>query len=169
MGFTSIVKGQTTREKEPVQIDYIGMAAQNIPRGTLCVIIDGIVTISTVAGANGAGQRPCVSVEDVDNSAGSAGDLNIGVVFSKVLVAVQTDTILEPGDYVKAGTVVAGNVSEFDDGSDDLDIKVGAYRGIEGAVFARGAGTPFKETLSAGIVPEQSAAANDIVWVELLD
>jgi len=168
MGFASLAKGQTTREKEPVQVDYLPCAAENIPRGTLCIVEEGNVTIATTT--NYVGNRVCASVESVDNSGGAAGDLNIGVVFPKVLVALQTSSTLNPGDYVKvSGT--AGQVEEFVDGTgnDDKDLMVGVYRGKEGAVFARAGTTPYRETLSAGIVPEQDAAVNDIVWVELLD
>ena len=59
-------------------------------------------------------------------------------------------------------------MSELVDGN-DLDIKIGAYLGKEGAVFARAGTTPFRETLSDGLNPDQDAAANDIVWIQLMD
>ena len=165
-GFKGILKGQTSREKVPVQTTTIGMAAENIPAGTVCAVIDGVATIATTA--NSAGEVIGVSVESVDNSGGSPGDLNIKLVLSNCLVAVQTRTALQPLDGVKVSTT-AGDVDEFVAGTDDEDLKIGRYRGVEGAVFARAAGTPFRETLSAGNVPEQDAAADDIVWIELLD
>jgi len=165
-GFQNLQKGQTTREKAEIQVTYPGMAAENIPRGTVVAIIDGVATIATTA--NSAGEAIGVSVESVDNSGGAPGDLNIGVVLSNCLVAVQTRTALNPLDGVKVSTT-AGDVDEFVAGVDDEDLKIGRYRGIEGAQFARAAGTPFRETLSAGIVPDQDAAIDDIVWIELLD
>ena len=165
MGFQSIQKGETARPHQIVE--YYPQAAENITRGTVCVVDDGNVTIATTAlTAAAVANRVCVAVEDVDNSGGSAGDTNIGVVFAPAIVAVQTKTALNPGDFVKV--VTAGTVSELVD-TDDLDIKVGAYLGKEGAVFARAAGTPFRETLSDGIVPDQDAAIDDTVWIQLID
>lgn len=165
MGFQALQLGETARPHP--KVEYLPMAAENIARGTVCVVDDGNVTIATTAlTAAAVANRTCVAIESVDNSGGSAGDLNIGVVFAPEIVAVQTKTALNPGDFLKV--VTAGTVSELVD-TDDLDIKVGAYVGKEAAVFSRASTTPFQETLSAGIVPDQDAAIDDIVWIQLID
>lgn len=165
MGFQALQLGETA-EPNP-KIDYIKLDAIAVTRGQVCVVDDGIVKVATAAlTAANVANRVCVAIEDVDNSGGSAGDLNVGVVFSKTIVAVQTKTALNPNDFLKV--VTAGTVSELVD-TDDLDIKVGVYRGKEGAVFARAGTTPFAETLSDGDKPQQDAAIDDIVWMEILD
>ena len=64
------------------------MAAQNIPRGTACFVQNsGNVTIA-VSTAAGTGYSPCVPVESVDNSSGTAGGTAIIVVTNPQRIAV---------------------------------------------------------------------------------
>lgn len=151
----------------PPEIFYLPMAAQNITAGLLCVVIAGNVTIMTTSNGNAAGQARCVAVQSVDNSGGTLGSQNIGVVMARQRVTVTTDTALERGDYVKGSTTTAGHVEKFVAGTDDPDLIVGKYLTEESAVFARSATTPYTETLSGGQIPLLNAASGDIVIIEL--
>jgi len=156
-------------------------AVQNIARGVACYINQastppGAITIGTAA-LGLAGNSPFVPIESVDNSGGAVGDTEMSGVSAPQRVAVtwEADTTagltLAPGDYVKIfGTV--GNVARWTNGDVDAP-KYARYLGIEAALLDRDAVTPFDETLTPGIIPDQSVTLADgvtkTIWVQLVE
>ena len=79
-------------------------ASLNLARGNACYLVDGNITLATIALAN-AGHTPFVPIESQDNSSGAAGDLQASGVRPPQRVALLVEassTALNPGDYVKA-------------------------------------------------------------------
>ena len=152
-------------------------AAQNIARGVACYMVNGFITIGTTALA-ATGVSPFVPVESVDNSGGSAGDTEMSGVVAPQRVALTFETItaaltLFPGDYVKISTTVPGIVNKWLDGTDANGLKYARFLGIEAALLDRDASTPFDETLTPGIVPDQSVTGTDaqqfVGWFQLVE
>lgn len=154
-----------------------GIAASlNLARGNACVLVDGNITLATIALVS-AGRAPFVPIESVDNSAGAAGALEAsGVVAPQrvaLLVEASSATIF-PGDYVKPSNNGDGTVERWVPGTDDDHEKYARYLGIEAAVFDRATTTPFSETLSPGIVPDQDLvptanAEDNVGWFQLVE
>ena len=151
-------------------------AAQNITRGQACFIIAGNITIATSAVA-GVGHAPFVPTESVDNSSGSAGGTEMSGITAPQRVALTYESTgtetLNPGDYLKIDAGTPGNVTEWL-AADAAELKYARFLGIEAALFNRSTTTPFGETLTAGIVPDQSVtftAANQtrVIWVQLME
>ena len=153
------------------------MAVQNIARGTACYIDagNGLITIGTTAlGAEGA--SPFVPIESVDNS-GDDG-LEMSGVRPPQRVALTFETVtgaltLYPGDYVKVSAAVPGIVNKWIDGTDAAGLKYAVFLGIEAALLDRSTTTPFDETLTPGIVPDQSVTGADgdqfVGWFQLVE
>lgn len=154
-------------------------AAQNISRGDACFIdtANGAVTIGTTTLAD-TGATPFVPIESVDNSAGSVGDTEMSGVAApqRVAVTIELDTTqgltIRPGDYLTIfGT--AGNLAKWLVGTDAAERKYARFLGIEAALLDRKATTDFDETLTVGIVPDQSVTGADAVtftgWVQLVE
>lgn len=149
---------------------------QNIARGKACFIVTGNVTLGTAA-LNAVGHAPFVPIESIDNSAGTAGGVAISGVTAPQRVAVTYESTgtetLNPGDYVKIDANTAGNVTQWLTG-DSAELKYARFLGIEAALFERSSTTPFGESLTPGIVPDQSitfTAANQtrVIWVQLME
>jgi len=152
-------------------------AAENIARGVACYLVDGDVTIGTTALA-AEGHAPFVPTESVDNSGGSPGDTEMSGVAAPQRVALTFETItaaltLFPGDYCKISTTVAGIVNKWLDGTDAAGLKYCRFLGIEAALLDKDASTPFNETLTPGIVPDQSVTGADtdqfVGWFQLVE
>jgi len=150
----------------PPMVQYLPENNENIVKGDLCIADVGFVKKATQA--NSAKLAPLIAIESVDNSGGAAGDKNIGVIGGGQIGTVSTTDALNPYDYVKVSATTA-KVMKFVTAVDDPDLIVGMYVGIEGAIFARAATTPFAETLSAGDKPLRAAVANDVVAIKLMD
>lgn len=152
-------------------------AAQNIARGTACFLIDGNVTIALAAAA-AAGHAPFVPIESVDNSGGSAGDTEMSGVVAPQRVALRVEAssaALDPGEYVKI-SATGGQVEKWVPTTDADNLKYARYLGREAALLDRAVLTPFDETLTAGIVPDQTltptAGATDdenVGWFQLIE
>ncbi len=142
----------------------IRMAAQNIPRGTMCAIVLGIVTIATAA--NSVDNSRFVPIESKDNSAGSPGDLEIKGVSApqKVALKLSTDGGLTVGEFVEVSAAFDGEVKEAAAGA-----KVARYLGKEAALLNTNVATPFEQTLTEGVVPEQLLLAGEIGWFQLIE
>lgn len=151
------------------------LAVQNIPRGTACYVSqnNGHVTIGTTTLA-AAGDSPFVPVESIDNS--DDDDLNISGVIAPQRVAVTIRLItgrltIYPGDYLRLGTTVG--VLEKWIAADVDHFKYAQFLGIEAGLLDRAAATPFDETLTPGIVPDQSVTGADtdefVGWVQLME
>lgn len=165
MAFGTRPAGTTTRSNPLV--DYLPLAAENLAKGKVCYTSDaGFITIATNAGSDN--RSKFVTVEAVDNSAGSAGDLAIGVVGRGQYVTVETTTALSPGDPVKVSTTVNGDVELFVVGTDDEGLKVGTFLRKEGGTIAKNSTTPFTEEFTDdGDYSPGNAAANDIVEIRI--
>ncbi len=150
-----------------------GVDAANIQRGVACFIKSGIVTVAAVADAV-AGYTAFVPVESVDNSGGSAGDLEASGVTAPQRVALEVlaaSSTLEPGDYVKI-SATPGLVALFVVAVDDQRLKYARYLGKEAALLDRNTSSPFDETLTPGIVPDQSLApvtGANVGWFQLVE
>lgn len=149
----------------PPKVDSFPLAVENLVKGRVCITNDaGFITIATVALS--AKRDHFVNIAAVDNSGGSAGDLPVGVVGSGQRVTVQTKTILEPGDSVKV-SATDGMVDLFVVGTDDNNLKIGTYIGIEPGVYSKDSADPFAEGYTTNAKPEVNAAVDDIVVIEL--
>lgn len=146
--------------------EYYPINAVSIAKGQVLVkIAASYLAISPTTQI--AGSEYFVAIEAKDNSAGSNGDISIGVAKRGDTVGVVTTTILLPGDPVKASTTVAGQVEKFVVGTDAEGLKIGYYVGKEAAVFARGASTPYQETITGSRILPADAAATDVVAIKL--
>ena len=161
-------------------------AAENIPRGTACYIDaestpPGAVTIGTTA-LGAEGHTPFVPIESIDNSGGAVADTELSGVGAPQRVALNFETsdseaaaglTLAPGDYVKISTDNPGVVSKWISGTDAGSLKYARYLGIEAALLDRAVGTPFDETLTVGVVPDQSVTGTDLQqfvgWFQLME
>lgn len=163
MGYGTRAAGTTTRPNPTVE--YLPLAVENLAKGRVCVTNDaGYITIAT--NANSAKRPKFVSIEAVDNSGGSAGDLAIGVVGEGQYVTVETTGALSPGDPVKVDAAENGKVTLFDVSSDDINLKVGTFLRKEGGTIAKNSTTPFTEEFTDnGDYSPGNAADGDIVEI----
>ena len=146
--------------------------ALNLARGQACYLVAGEITLGTEA-LSLTGAAPFVPVESVDNT--NDGLEASGVTApQRVAVTIRGDTtdgtVFNPGDYLKISDATAGVLAKWNNGDIDAS-KYARFLGVEAALFDRASGTPFAETLSAGVVPDQSKTAADGVtfvgWVQL--
>lgn len=142
----------------------IQMAAQNILKGSPCVVVAGIVTLAT--NANVAGNSKVVPVESIDNSAGSPGDFNIKIV----------DAGPETGPFVALTSTEALDVDEFVEINASNEViafsagtRFARYLGKEAGVFAIDGVTPFDQSLSPGQVPVQPLLVDEVGWFKILE
>lgn len=164
MAFGTRPAGTTTRANP--KIEYIGMAVENVARGVVVVVDDtGFITIATAALATG--RTKFVTVEALDNSGGSAGDIAIGVVGPGQFVTVETVSALVAGDRVQI-SATDGKVNRFIPGTDNEEDLVGTFLRKEGGVIAKNATTPFTEEFTDdGDYDVGDAVANDIVEIRI--
>ena len=149
----------------PPKVDSFPLSNINLVKGRVVITNDaGFIILATVALS---GKRDhFVNIAAVDNSSGAAGDLGVLVVGSGQRVTVQTKTILEPGDPVKV-SATDGMVDLFAVATDDNNLKIGTYIGIEPGVYSKDIATPFAERYTTDARPEVNAAVDDIVVIEL--
>jgi len=149
-------------------------SAFNIARGQACYMVAGFVTIATAALA-ATGVSPFVPIESIDNSGGAAGATEMSGVTAPQRVALTFETItngltLFPGDYVKIGT--AGIVTRWKDGEVN-HLKYARFLGIEASLLNKNISSPFGETLTPGIVPDQSVTGENgdtfVGWFQLME
>lgn len=155
----NIKKGDTPDLNDGQQ--SIRMAAQNISRGTACVVILGFVTIATVA--NSIDNSRFVPVQNKDNSGGSPGDLETRGVTAPQLVALETLDDLDVGDFVEI-SVTNGIVQKATSGA-----KYARYLGREAALLDINAFTPFDHKLTEGVVPDEPLLAGEEGWFKLIE
>ena len=164
MAFGTRPAGTTTRANP--KLEYIGLKAENLLRGKVCYVDDtGFITIAVAA--TSIGRTKFVTVEALDNSGGSDGDIAIGVVGPGQFVTVETSGALVAGDRVKvSGT--NGLVERYIPGTDLEDALVGTFLRKEGGVIAKNATTPFTEEFTDdGDYDAGDAVANDIVEIRI--
>ena len=155
----NIQKGDTPDLNDGQQ--SIRMAAENIPRGTMCAVVAGIVTIGTIA--NSVENSRFVPIENKDNSAGVSGDLEIKGVTATQKVALETLDQIEVGGFAEL-SATDGVVQAATTGA-----KVARYLGKEAALLDTNAGTPFEQTLTQGVVPDEPLLAGETGWFQLVE
>jgi hypothetical protein len=150
-----------------------GVAAESITRGIASFVKAGFVTIAAVADAI-AGYAPFVPTASVDNSGGAAGDEVVSGVSADQRVALDIligSADLNPDDFVKI-SATPGLVERWVPAVDDQRAKYARYLGIEAALLDRNTATPFDETLTPGIIPDQSlvpVSGDNTAWFQLLE
>ena len=96
----------------------------------------------------------------------------------ELAVVFEADTTLGltlfPGDYVMVDdTLTAGRVGKWSAGAASNNPKYARFLGIEAALLDRATASPFGETLTPGIVPDQSVTLADgetqVIWVQLVE
>lgn len=168
MAFTNRGPGITTRSNP--MLEYHAIAVENIAKGVVVQTnLAGFTTIATEA-TTLLGYPFFVSIEAIDNSGGSAGDLAIGQVgagqFVTVTVSAGAPT-LSAGDPVKIGTD-NGEVTLWVTGSDPEAEKVGVYLRREGGTIAKNVSTPFTEEFTdAGDFSVGNAEAGDVIEIRI--
>jgi len=169
MSFSASATRQLTAGDTPDLNDGVKsypMGVFNIARGNPCYIdsADGFVKQSATF-SDYKNQARFVPVESKDNSGGSGGDLEIKGVLAPQLIALKVTTALVfPGEFVRPAAI--GSVEKADAANDVIYARA---IGSEGALFDRDGSTPFGETLTPGVVPEQSIAINGIGWFQLVE
>jgi len=139
----------------------IKMAAQNIPRGTMCALVSGFVTIGTIG--NSVDNSRFVPVENKDNSAGAPGDLEIKGVTAPQRVALSTLDQIEVGGFAEL-SATDGQVQAATTGA-----KVARYIGKEAGLLDTNTLTPFEQTLTVGVVPDEPLLAGETGWFQLVE
>lgn len=139
----------------------VRMAAQNIPRGTMCAVVAGFVTIATAA--NSVGNVRYVPIENKDNSGGSPGDLEIKGVTATQKVALTTLDQIEVQGFAEL-SATDGTVQAATTGA-----KVARYLGKEAALLNTNVSTPFEQTLTDGVVPDEPLLAGETGWFQLVE
>ncbi len=132
---------------------------------------DGTVKVATTA-LEGAGSVPFVPIETIDNQSGD--QLPISGVTAPQRVAmtiaiVGGPTTVHPGTYLKIQTTTGALIPWVDGNTEP---KYARFLGIEAALLDRDPIDPFGETLTPGIVPDQSVTGTDITfvgWVQLIE
>lgn len=141
------------------------MAVENIPKGTPTFQVDGVITITTNTLATG-NFAPFVPIESKDNS--TDDDLEIRGVgpLQQVALTLFSGT-LNPGDYAQVNTINSGQIIPWTKAANER--RYARYFGKEAGVFSRGAATPFTESLSVGVIPDQPLTAGEIGWFTLME
>lgn len=174
-GPTRIVQRGDTPDLNDGLLSRLIVAGLNLQRGMACVLVGGEISLATLT-LLADGHAPFVPVESVDNTAD--GEEASGVESNQrvALLAVASSAALAPGDFVKpaAAANANGEVERWIPGTDAHFEKYAKYLGKEAAVFDRDTTTPFSETLTAGIVPDQTLTptatpAENVGWFQLLE
>lgn len=148
-------------------------AALNLARGDASVLVGGNITLATVA-LTSAGNAPFVPIESVDNTGGGLEASGVAAPQRVALEVEASSAALDPGEYVKPSSNGDGTVEKWVAGTDDDHEKYARYLGKEAALLDRDTITPFDETLTVGIVPDQTltptaVAAENVGWFQLVE
>lgn len=175
-GPTRQVQAGDTPDLNDGQLSRGIAASLNLARGNASLLVSGDITLATLA-LMAAGHAPFVPTESVDNSAGGAGALEASGVEAPQRVALlveSSSTALDPGDYVKPSNNADGTVEAWIPTTDAHFEKYAKYLGKEAALLDRDGTTPFDETLTVGIVPDQTltptaTAGDNVGWFQLME
>lgn len=162
--FQKFVAGMS--ESISPKVDSFPVAASTtIAKGDVIFESGGFMVIATVA-LNAQTRHAWVSIEIADNSVGANGDIGVLCVGAGQRVTVQTTDALTPGTGIKVSTT-DGKIQNFVEGTDDINLRIGFFVGIEPGVYFKDTAAPFAEGYTTDSDPEVAAVANDIVVVEL--
>jgi len=152
-------------------LDYLGVSVamgegENLTKGTPCFIVGGFV-VTAATTENGSPTVPVVPTESIDNSAGLDGDLEIRVILPNQPIALTAGGPFTVGQY--ATIVTDGIITALSNTATNTTRKFARYMGKEAAVFSIDSTTPFDQSLSTGIVPDQSLALDEVGWFMLVE
>lgn len=141
-------------------------ASTNISKGNV-VVPDASGDLAIASDADNAPYY--VAIEPANNGSGSAGDISCPLAVGGHYVTVVADGAITPGSKVKISATDAGEVVEFEDGTDAQELAVGIYWGLEGGTISKSTSTPFAETFTddADFIPV-AAVQDDIIEIELV-
>ena len=141
-------------------------------RGNACVLVAGEIRLATLA-FMAAGHAPFVPIESVDNTNDGLEASGVEAPQRIALLVEASSTALNPGDFVKPSGSGDGTVEFWIPTTDAHFEKYAKYLGKEAALLDRKAVSDFDETLTPGIVPDQTLTptANDednVGWFQLM-
>lgn len=157
-----------------IQDDYavsIPVDAIDIIKGQPYQVLAGVVSVAATAAITYP-RSPVVSTENKDNSGGSSGDLEARCITAGQMIALQNTTgaDLTIQKYVGTSGSTAGELVAIGEGAaNTTNRKYARYVGKEGAVFERSSSTPYIESLTVGIVPDQTLADDEVGWFQLVE
>lgn len=169
MAFGTTGAGTITKEQTLHSIRRLPIAAATtITKGNVCELnASGDLIVSPTTQTDNI--QHFVALETIDNSAGSAGDLEAPVAVRGHFVTVIADGAIRAGEQVKVSGATAGQVVEATHGTDDKNLIVGVYWGKEGGTIAKGSSTPYLESFTdAADFDPADAADGDVIEVELI-
>ena len=146
----------------------------NLERGIASVLVAGKITVATPALVL-AGNAPFVPIESVDNTGGglSASGVTAPQRIAITFEADASNLTIDPGDYLKISDNTDGRVEKWIPATDEPETKYARFLGIEAGLLDRAGSPNFDETLTPGIVPDQSVTLLDtetaVIWVQLLE
>jgi hypothetical protein len=110
-----------------------------------------------------------VALADTDNTGGASGALSVPCAVRGHYVTVIADSVIQPGDYVKASDDNDGQVVRFVPGTDDRNLLVALYTGKEGGKISKATTTPYLESFTdqADFIPV-ACAEGDVIEVRLI-
>ena len=146
----------------PPRVDQFPGGTVAIPKGDVVITNDAGQIITATVALSGSRQH-FVAIRALTDT---SGDVKTDIVGPGQRVTVETSSILEPGDGVKV-SATDGQVQLFVVASDDIDLRIGTYIGVEPGVYSKDSATPFAEGFSTDSGPEVNAAAGQIVAIEL--
>ena len=163
MAFGLIPAGTITRETIISTRRIPVKAATTITKGNVCELSSGYLVASPTAAT--VDVNHFVSLETIDNSAGSDGDLTAPVAVSGHYVTVVADGVIRPGARVQISASTAGQVITA---GATITKQLGWYTGKEGGVINEDSSTPYQETfVDSGDFPPVACADGDIIEIYL--
>lgn len=168
MAYGTTAAGTITKEQTLLSIRRLPIAAATtITKGNICELnVNGELIVSPTTQTTKVAHY--VALKTVANS-GSANALSCPLAVKGHFVTVVADGTIEPGNQVKVSGATAGQVVLAVHGTDSKDLVVGIYWGKEGGTVAKGASTPYLESLTdAADFTPATAADGDIIEIELV-
>jgi len=149
------------------------VASLNLARGNACLLVNGEIVLSTLA-LMAAGHAPFVPIESVDNTGDGLEASGVEAPQRVALLLEASSAALDPGEFVKPSNNADGTVEKWVPTTDAHFEKYAKYLGKEAALLDRDTSTPFDETLTVGIVPDQTltptaTAADNVGWFQLME
>ena len=144
-----------------------------LQRGNACVLVAGEITIATQS-LTVAGHTPFVPIESVDNTNDGLEASGVTAPQRVALLVEASSSPLAPGEYVKASSGADGTVERWVPSTGDQREKYARYLGKEAGLLDRAVADPFDETLTSGIVPDETLTptaddADNVGWFQLIE
>jgi len=173
VGPTRDVQAGDTPDLNDGLLSRLIVNALNLVRGNACLLVDGEITLSTLA-LMAAGHAPFVPIESVDNTNDGLEASGVAAPQRVALLVEASSTALAPDDFVKPSNNADGTVERWVPTTDAHFEKYAKYLGKEAALLDRDSVTPFDETLTPGIVPDQTltptaSPSDNVGWFQLIE